>query len=358
MDIPEAQKKYFTQQLMLWHRTENNRSLPWKLEKDPYKIWLSEIILQQTRAQQGLPYYLSFLTHFPDVHALADAADDIVFRLWQGLGYYNRCKNLLHTARYISRELDGVFPNTYPQLKNLKGVGDYTAAAIASFAYGLPHAVVDGNVIRVLARFFGIEHPWDTTTGKKYFMQLAGELLDITDSAGYNQGIMDLGATICKPVAPLCEQCMLSDQCFAAKKSLWHLLPVKARKLVVKKRYFHYLIILHNGKIWLQQRTAKDIWQNLYEPYLLENEKVLKPKEIKNKLPFLLKNQELISFGSSLQRLTHQEIHAHFFLISYPHKKLNPIHEQGFWANLNELSQYAFPKTIVSFFKKNNYFEI
>ena len=188
MEITKAQKKYFTQQLTSWHKIDNNRELPWKSEKDPYKIWLSEVILQQTRALQGLPYYLRFIETFPSVEDMAMASDDDAFRLWQGLGYYNRCKNMLATARYVTHALGGVFPGSYDGLLSLKGIGPYTAAAIASFAYGAPHAVVDGNVYRVLARYFGIDIPFDTTEGKRVFAQLAQELLDTEDSAAYKPG--------------------------------------------------------------------------------------------------------------------------------------------------------------------------
>src|SRR5690606_265290 len=269
--MTKAQQQYFTRRLMHWHATHNDRSLPWKEEKDPYKIWLSEIILQQTRAQQGLPYYIKFTEAYPKVKDLATAAEEEVFRLWQGLGYYNRCRNMLATARYIHTELGGKFPRSFEEIQNLKGVGAYTAAAIASFAYGLPHAVVDGNVYRVLSRYFGIDKPIDSTAGKKEFTKLADALLDKTGSAGYNQAIMDLGATVCKPASPDCDGCPLAEKCFARANGLIADLPVKSKKLTIKTRHFHYILFLHDGHLWIRKRTEKDIWQNLHEPFLIEH---------------------------------------------------------------------------------------
>ena len=338
--------KFFTKSLIQWHHEDNFRTLPWKQEKDPYKIWLSEIILQQTRAEQGLPYYLKFIENYPTIQHLAQANDEAVFRLWQGLGYYNRCKNLLATARFITEELKGEFPNNFESILQLKGIGNYTAAAIASFAYGLPHAVVDGNVNRVLARFFGIDIPFDTTEGKKHFAHLAQELLDVTNSAAYNQAIMDLGATICKPQKPLCEECPLQKKCFALAQEMIELLPVKSKKIQVKHRRFNYYIIKCNERIYIQKRTAKDIWQNLYEPFLVEDDHSTYHKKLLE-LSFQAKPKEI---GSSKQRLTHQIIEARFFLAAI--KKEERIDENGCWVLVKDLKNYAFPKTVVAFFKK------
>ncbi|MCY7291511.1 MAG: A/G-specific adenine glycosylase, partial [Ferruginibacter sp.] len=197
-------RKFFTENLMLWNNKYNRRTMPWKGEKDPYKIWLSEIILQQTRVEQGLEYYNRFLIKYPKVELLAVADENEVFKLWEGLGYYSRCKNLIVSARIIAFNYDGIFPNKYEDILKLKGVGPYTCAAIASFAFNLPHAVVDGNVLRVIARFFGIDTPIDSIKGKKVFNTLAQTLMDTVSPALYNQAIMDFGATICKPQLPLC----------------------------------------------------------------------------------------------------------------------------------------------------------
>lgn len=356
MDIAAAQQKLFTRNLLHWHCTDNTRSLPWKSEKDPYRIWLSEIILQQTRADQGQPYYLRFVDAYPTVHDLAGAEDDAVFRLWQGLGYYNRCRNLLATARYISGSCEGLFPDNYEALLSLKGIGSYTAAAIASFAFGLPHAVVDGNVIRVLARYFAIDTPRDTITGKKIFRQLADALLDKEASAAYNQAIMDLGATICKPAAPACEVCPVQTGCAAAKQGLTALLPVKSRKIQIRKRHFHYVLIFYGGMIWVAQRKDKDIWQQLYQPFLIEHSAFLGAGEIGQRLPFPV-TAIPEEAGTSSQQLTHQLISTRFFLL-YPTTKPEKGLENGIWITIADIKNLAFPKTIVSFLEKNNYFEV
>lgn len=358
VEMSPANRKYFTEELMRWHSTANTRSLPWKEEKDPYKIWVSEIILQQTRALQGLPYYLKFTEAYPSVHAMAATKDEDAFRLWQGLGYYNRCKNMLATARHISGDLKGKFPDTYEDILTLKGIGPYTAAAIASFAYGLPQAVVDGNVYRVLSRYFGIDTPFDTTGGKKQFAELAQELLDKNNSAAYNQAIMDLGATVCTPGASAdCPNCPLQKKCVAYKQDMVALLPVKSKKTEVKKRFFHYLLIQAGNKVWIQKRSGKDIWQNLHEPYLVEAEQPLDSSDLK-KHP-LFKQLGIADLtpeyeGSLSQRLTHRIIESRFFSLSIP-KPVN-ITGEGSWQPLSSLKKLAFPKTLVSFLEKKLYF--
>ena len=351
-------KHFFTKSLTAWHATTNNRSLPWKSEKDPYKIWLSEVILQQTRALQGLPYYLRFTEAYPTIQDMAATDDELAFRLWQGLGYYNRCKNMLATARYITGELGGSFPTGYEELLQLKGIGPYTAAAIASFAFGLPHAVVDGNVYRVLARYFGIDIPFDTTDGKKAFSSLAQELLDKKDSAGYNQAIMDLGATICTPRNPLCDQCPLQKKCIAYHDGLITILPVRSKKQSVRKRYFHYLMLKWKDTIWIHKRTGSDIWENLYEPYLIENSGALNMKELLKHEGFKEMNitySDIKYEGSMTQRLTHQVIATRFFSINLA-KKPKTTDLNGRWADINSLKKTAFPKTLVSFLENNLYF--
>ncbi|MCU0351219.1 MAG: A/G-specific adenine glycosylase [Flavobacterium sp.] len=235
--MSKASTVFFTSSLMYWHGTLNLRTMPWKGIKDPYKIWLSEIILQQTRVDQGMSYYEKFVANYPTIQDLATAKDEDVFKLWEGLGYYNRCTNLLFTARKVVTEFKGVFPTTYDELLTLKGVGPYTAAAIASFAYNLPYAVVDGNVFRVLARFFGIDTATDSTTGKQLFTQLANEVLDKVEPAKFNQAIMDFGATVCKPALPNCSSCTLQTKCTAYKKGLVNQLPIKEKVLTKKNRF-------------------------------------------------------------------------------------------------------------------------
>lgn len=358
MDPGLPQKKHFTKQLTHWHHTVNDRDLPWKQEKDPYKIWLSEIILQQTRAAQGLPYYLRFIEAYPTIQQMAAANEDDVFRLWQGLGYYNRCKNMLATARHIANDLNGKFPDTYEGLLALKGIGPYTAAAIGSFAFGLPQAVVDGNVYRVLARYFGIDTPFDITEGKQQFKELAQELLDINDSAAYNQAIMDLGATVCTPAQPLCDECPLQKHCIAYNQQLIAELPVRSKKQTVRNRYFHYLLLHAGDTLWIHKRPGKDIWENLNEPYLIEHTLPLDTEELVQHAAFkqlgVLKNKPEYE-GVLKQRLTHQLIETRFFSLQLPKQVDIPV-QGGNWVPVSELKKMAFPKTLVSFLEKKLYF--
>lgn len=354
MSTTSPKESFFRAHLLNWHHQINNRTLPWKEETDPYKIWLSEIILQQTRAEQGLPYYQRFIQQYPDVSSLALAPQEEVFRLWQGLGYYSRCKNLHRTARLIHADYNGKFPDTYEELLRLPGVGAYTAAAIASFAFGLPHAVVDGNVYRVLARFFGIDLPIDTIEGKKHFATLASRLLDPQQPAAYNQALMDFGAVVCKPKQPLCESCPLSAHCVAFKKELIPLLPVKSKQLVVKKRQFHYLVLRHGKQWYIQERQEKDIWQHLFEFYLIETEEDVRESTAWKTLErATLQRPEKIF--EHRQKLTHQLIQSTFYLLNLCHKPAF-LKNSGLWVDGDEIKNFAFPQTIISFFKQNIYF--
>lgn len=349
-------KRFFTDCLLTWNRSHNHRSMPWKGEKNPYKIWLSEIILQQTRVEQGWPYYERFIENYPVVEQLAAAPEEEVFRLWQGLGYYARCKNMLAAAREITRTHKGKFPQTYEGISSLKGVGAYTAAAIASFAFNLPHAVLDGNVYRILARYFGIDTPTDTTAGKKLFMELAAEVLAKDQPATYNQAIMDFGASVCKPQQPLCRSCPLAPHCEAFQKGLVDLVPVKSKKLVIKKRYFHYLLLEHKGQTFIRKRTEKDIWQNLHEFVLLETSAPSNDKELLASSAFkslLGKHSYKIvdSTAEIKQQLTHQTIHARFIRLSVPASFSAP---EGFQrVDKQLLNQYAFPKIIVDYLQRS-----
>lgn len=337
---------------MHWHEHINVRSLPWKQEKDPYKIWLSEIILQQTRAEQGLPYYIKFTDTFPNVCDLANANEEQVFRLWQGLGYYNRCKNMLATATYICHQLKGTFPDTYEDIIALKGIGPYTAAAIASFAFNRPNAVVDGNVYRVLSRYFGIETPIDSTGGRQLFAQLAQDLLDKSNSALYNQAIMDLGATVCTPKSPKCADCPLQKKCSALQDDTIGLLPVKSKKLVVRKRFFNFLLFIADDKIWIHKRTANDIWQNLHQPYLIETAASKDIKELMQESIFDEYKNSIVDIdfvGMQQQRLTHQIIESRFYKINLK-ARIDNLPEDGMWLSFAELKNYAFPKTLSIYF--------
>jgi A/G-specific adenine glycosylase len=352
-----ARKQAFTPALMHWYQHHNHRPLPWKDLKDPYRIWLSEIMLQQTRAGQGLPYYERFTKAYPTLAHLAAAPDEEVFRLWQGLGYYNRCRNMLATARHIMQELGGHFPQTYEGLLALKGIGPYTAAAIASFAWGLPYAVLDGNVNRVLARVFGMDEPFDSPTGKKVFQNLATGLLDASDSAAWNQAIMDLGATVCTPLAPRCPRCPMQQFCIAFNQGLIAELPVRRKRPELKHRYFHYILLRHAGKIWMHQRLERDIWQDLHEPFLIEAPELLERAALEQRLVAMgLQAAQLQYEGALSQRLTHQQIHSRFYhaeLVSDAAAK--PL-QQGFWLEATAVKNLALPRTLVSYFEKKLYF--
>lgn len=340
----ESRRREFVRDLLHWNRHDNNRQMPWKGEKDPYKIWLSEVMLQQTRVEQGLKYYQNFIHAFPTVNELANAPDEKVFKLWEGLGYYSRCRNLLQAARFISTELNGVFPKTYEDIFSLKGVGSYTAAAIGSFAYNLPYAVLDGNVFRVLARIFDNETPIDSTQGKKEFSALAGAILPHENAGEYNQAIMDFGATICKP-SPLCEECFFNHACLAYRTGRQQLLPVKEKKTVLKKRWLNYFIVQCGEEVLIQQRSGKDIWQDLYQFFLIETPKALSSK----KLLQLFEKESGISayaFGEewkTAQALSHRMVHFHFFRVRVQQKKK----VEGFvWMKRLVLRQLAFPRAL------------
>ncbi len=326
--------------------------MPWKGEKDPYKIWLSEVILQQTRVQQGWAYYEKFLEAFPTIHDLAIASEQKVFKLWEGLGYYSRCRNLIATAKKIDAEYNGQFPTTYEEILALKGIGPYTAAAIASFAFGLPHAVVDGNVTRVLSRYFGISTPIDTTAGKKLYAELADALLDKEQADIYNQAIMDLGATICLPRNPLCTECMQQVDCQASQKGWTAQLPVKEKSIQKKQRWFYYFIVeTPDNKVYIRQRTAKDIWEGLFEFVCWETDQAVYFNS--NSLPTddflrqLFGQQSLtVRYISRVyrQELSHQTIQGQFLTVRL--KSTLPSLEDYLLVGRQQLSEYAFPKFI------------
>jgi len=343
----------FPMLLLQWNRNKNTRQMPWKGEKDPYKIWLSEIILQQTRVEQGLKYYERFVSNFPDVHKLAKAKDEKVYKLWEGLGYYSRCKNLLETARFISKKLNGKFPDKFEDILSLKGVGSYTASAIASFAYDLPYAVVDGNVFRVLSRVFGITKPIDSTEGKKLFTDLASQLLDKKYPGIYNQALMDFGAMVCKPY-PLCNICPMKDNCIAFKNDLVDKLPVKEKRIKIKTRWFNYLVLENKGRFYIRKRADSDIWNNLNEFVLIESGKDNDVKKILAKAEesgILKKGSYKIESISPIysQQLSHQKIIARFIRISL--EKDIPILACKSHSK-NQMLRLAFPRIINSYFEK------
>ncbi|HYF32122.1 MAG TPA: A/G-specific adenine glycosylase [Chitinophagaceae bacterium] len=322
--------------------------MPWKGEADPYRIWLSEIILQQTRVEQGWAYYERFIQHFPTVHHLAKASLPAVYKLWEGLGYYTRCKNLHETARIISTEHNGVFPASHEAIRQLKGIGPYTAAAIASFAFKLPYAVVDGNVQRILSRYFGINTPVDTGEGKKLYAELAQSLLDTADPGKYNQAIMDFGATICKPQKPLCQVCVQRKDCQAFAHGWVNELPVKEKILVKKTRWFNYFIMELNGEVLIRQRNGKDIWTNLFEFVLHESEHALLSAyaDMHHYLRRSIGHEGFCLKQISKpykQQLTHQTIVGQFITVEL---EKPPSQWAGLLVPKKLISTYAFPKMI------------
>ena len=311
----------FADKLIGWYK-ENKRDLPWRETRDPYRIWISEIILQQTRVAQGYDYFVRFMQRFPDVFTLAEAEEDEVMKYWQGLGYYSRARNLHAAAKQIAEW--GAFPTDYKEVLSLKGVGEYTAAAICSFAYDMPCAVVDGNVYRVLSRWLGIDTPIDSTEGKKQFALVASELLDRQHPATYNQAIMDFGALQCTPASPDCHSCPLADSCVALAQGKVDILPVKQHKTKVSNRFFNYIYVRTGEYTFIRKRTGNDIWKNLYEPVLIETESDLteNAEAFVEKLHGVLKKHadiflKPVKLGVK-HVLSHRVIHANFYELVLP----------------------------------------
>lgn len=300
-----------SKKIIQWYLSKK-RDLPWRNTTNPYLIWLSEIILQQTRVDQGMPYYQKFVALFPEVKDLALATEAKVLHTWQGLGYYSRARNLHKTAQIIHQDFNGVFPDTYEDILKLKGIGPYTAAAIASFAFNEPKAVVDGNVYRVLARLYNIDTPINSSEGMKQFALLAQELISKQQPALHNQAIMELGALICKPAKPICEECPLILECLAYKHKTYNALPVKTPKIKVRNRYFNYYVLRHEDRMYMTQRGPKDIWQHLNEFYLIETTEETQEIELLDYMPELsIKSQNLNYKTKHL--LSHQRIYATFW---------------------------------------------
>ncbi len=328
---------------------DNKRDLPWRNTKDPYRIWISEIILQQTRIIQGYNYYLRFIERFPDVVSLATASEDKVMKLWQGLGYYSRARNLHKAAGQIVSL--GYFPNSYEEVKKLKGVGDYTAAAICSFSYGQPYAVVDGNVYRVLARYLGIDTPIDSARGKKEFSAVAQDLLDKDRPGLYNQAIMDFGAMQCTPQTPDCINCPLSDSCLAFHQNIVNLLPVKNHKTKTSNRYFNYIYVRAGKHTYINKRTENDIWKNLYELPLIESDHALNFDEFMQKLSQTawIDSSHSITIKCITQNikhiLSHQIIYASLYEITFNKDEKNYF---GPFMRIpaSEMNLYAVPSLI------------
>lgn len=339
---------------MHWYSVEK-RDLPWRKEKNPYHIWLSEIILQQTRVAQGLPYFERFIRNYPTVGDLAKASEQEVLKDWQGLGYYSRARNLQKAALQIVNEWEGNFPATYDELKRLKGVGPYTAAAIASIAFNEPVSAVDGNVYRVLSRLFGIKEPIDQRKGQKQFKKLADHLLYQEDPGEYNQALMEFGALQCVPVSPDCNACVFQPDCVAFKQQEVAILPIKVSKVKVTTRHFNYVVFQRVGGIYMHLRKAGDIWQGLYDFPVFEAVGLLESEEIIAliKQNFQLSENEFIVqsvLGPFLHILTHQRIHAKFWLVQIFH---NLHHKDINFVPLSGLDKIPLPRLIETVLKQN-----
>ena len=329
--------------------------MPWKGETDPYRIWLSEIILQQTRVEQGLAYYNKFISGFPTIRHLAKTPEKKIFKYWEGLGYYNRCRNLITTAKKIVSEYNGHFPDSYNEILALPGIGPYTAAAIASFAFGLPYAVVDGNVERIFARYFGINTPTGSAAGKKLFTTLANEMLDKTKPGIYNQAIMDFGATICKPKNPDCKSCVLSKNCLAFQKGWTNILPFKSPAPVRQTRWFYYFIVeTGKDKLWIRKRTENDIWQDLYEFVLWETGKIIPQIKIQQSSFFQnrfgKKGFNILKISPPYrQTLTHQSVIGFFVHVKGNKSQTDFNGYQS--VSRKQLLEFPFPKLITDYIK-------
>jgi A/G-specific adenine glycosylase len=348
----------FAHQLLQWYH-QNKRDLPWRHTTDPYIIWLSEIILQQTRVEQGLPYFNRFVAQYPTLQNFASASEDDILKLWQGLGYYSRARNMLKTARLIQEQYQGRFPSAYEDLIKLKGIGDYTASAIASFAANEAHAVLDGNLFRVLARYYGINEPINSTKGKKLFKQLADEVLNKQEPGLHNQAMMEFGATLCKPKNPACGICPVRLGCEAFKTNATTQLPVKLKTLKIKQRFFNYFLILDGQELVMNKRTGNDIWNGLYDLPLIETSELLPAHEVV-KMPVALQYfgpDVRINEVFGLQKfvLTHQHLTIRFIKLE---NAIVTNQRDWFKINVNNLHNLALPKVIfiflTNFFKFEN----
>jgi len=344
----------FANRLLRWHK-DIDRNLPWKEDRDPYKTWLSEIIMQQTRIVQGTPYYLKFVEAYPTIVDLANAPSDDVMKLWQGLGYYSRARNLHHAAKTVRDDFEGVFPTDYKDILSLKGVGKYTAAAIASFAYDQEYAVVDGNVIRVLSRYFGITDAVDNSATLKLIDDKAAKLIEGSDPAAYNQAIMDFGATYCTPKSPDCTSCIFADVCKAYDKGLVDEIPYKAKKIKKRTRHLHYLIVSDaGGNTIIRHRQEKDIWQSLYDyPCMeMESDKQLNQESIGAYLSSSF-GMEIIEIKFPIKTykhiLTHQTLYGQFYRIKVNH--IQKLTTPYLGVKMSEVESYALPVLLTKHLK-------
>jgi len=343
----------FSKEIIRWY-LQNKRDLPWRKTKDPYRIWLSEIMLQQTRVAQGLPYYEKFTEAFPTVYDLAKAEESQVLKLWQGLGYYSRARNLHYTAKDIVENYNGQFPNTYAALLKLKGVGDYTASAIASICFDEVAPVVDGNVYRVLSRYFNLDIPINSTEGIKKFKELAFEVIDREDPANFNQAIMEFGAVQCKPQSPYCIICPVGESCEGLKEQRVNMLPVKLKKTKIKHRWFNYLVVISNQtETLLEERKGKGIWQGLYQFPLLETKQSIETIEsYQTEIAKILGIDDfsITQFNKQekIHKLSHQHLHTTFWIVETNANLKNGI-------LLQEIRKYPVPILIGNFIEEFNF---
>jgi len=342
----------FARAILNWYMV-NKRDLPWRNTNDPYSVWLSEIILQQTRIAQGLPYYLKFINKYPTINSLARANENDILILWQGLGYYSRARNLLKTAKFIVDECNGKFPSTYTELIKLKGIGEYTASAISSICFNERRAVLDGNVYRVLSRFYGIDVPVNNHFGKKFYMDYAQKLAPKKSCGDYNQGIMDFGSLMCKPKAPLCDKCILEKDCIASKMKNINYFPVKLKKNAPKITHFNYLVLLDSDHMIWMNKIKNGIWKNLFQFPMIESKKelnkiqVLSNEIFKSIVP--ISNSDIILFNSSpiIHKLSHKTIYAKFWILA--------IGTNSNAIKFSEMNKYPVPRLIENFLDKFNY---
>jgi len=352
----------FSEKIIRWYKI-NKRNLPWRKTNDPYKIWLSEIILQQTRIDQGLKYYLDFVNNYPDIKLLAKASEEQVLKLWQGLGYYSRARNMHKTARDIVENHQGSFPVKYDDIINLKGIGEYTAAAIISFAYNQAYPVVDGNVMRFLSRIYGIKTPVNSTAGKKEIYSLALDLIDKDQPGEFNQAIMEFGALQCKPHNPDCKNCIFQLECTAYKEGSVANIPVKINTIKIRKRYFHYFLLLDGVEIFLNKRTSNDIWQNLYDFPHIEANRFFSNNHIAEEIASQFKipkdQMQIINISNEYKHiLTHQRIYARFYVVEILDqvlfRKLKTLNRNQFICVGKEtINDYPLPRLIDKYLIEN-----
>ena len=340
----------FSAELISWY-DDNKRDLPWRNTTDAYIIWLSEIILQQTRVEQGMPYFYRFLERYPTVTAFAAVHEDEILRLWQGLGYYSRGRNMLKTARLVQEKYNGVFPTRYDELIKLKGIGEYTAAAISSFAANEVRAVVDGNVYRVLARYFGVDEPINSPKGKKMFQKIADDVLDKARPAMHNQAMMEFGAMLCKPKNPACGICPVRIGCVAFKTNATTYLPVKTNNVKVRERFFNYMLISDGESILMNKRDESDIWANMYDLPLVETTELMELAELLTLPQMNVFGQNIVLKENSpiiKHVLTHQNLYIRFLILKdFPEK----LQGNWFYTDVTNLKNLALPQRIFIFIK-------